>query len=159
MAASAPENYLVTEVMTATPQKLQLMLIEGALRNVERTRRLWQEGKDEEAGEALIRAQQIISEMLCGLSREVESELARKVASVYIFIFRSLVDAHTRRSESKLDEALSVLETERDTWRQVCERSGVASGPAPEAVSPSVLPVAPVESLDEPPTTGLSLEA
>lgn len=159
MAASAPENYLVTEVMTATPQKLQLMLIEGALRNVERTRRLWQEGKDEEAGEALIRAQQIISEMLCGLSREVESELARKVASVYIFIFRSLVDAHTHRSESKLDEALGVLETERDTWRQLCEKFGAAWEPASDAGSPSAAPVAPLDSLDEPPTAGLSLEA
>ena len=32
MPSPAHENYLVTEVMTATPQKLQLMLIEAAIR-------------------------------------------------------------------------------------------------------------------------------
>ena len=32
MPASSPENYLATEVKTASPQKLQLLLIEAALR-------------------------------------------------------------------------------------------------------------------------------
>jgi len=47
MDASAHESYLVTEVMTATPQKLQLMLIDAAIRSAEKARRLWHEQEDD----------------------------------------------------------------------------------------------------------------
>ena len=47
MQASAQSNYLETEVMTAPPQKLQLMLVEAAIRSAERARAMWREEDDE----------------------------------------------------------------------------------------------------------------
>lgn len=124
MNPHARENYLTTEVMTATPQKLQLMLIEAALRLGQQTIDHWEKGEDEAAGDALIRCQQIITELLCGLRPEVDSELVRRVASVYLFIFRSLSMAHLERDAKKVSEAMSVLEVERETWREVCTKLG-----------------------------------
>lgn len=126
MEASAQESYLVTEVMTAAPQKLQLMLIDAAIRWAEKARRLWREQNDEQASEALIRAQEIVGQMLGSLNPEPAPELVRKVAAVYLFIFRSFMEANLRRDEGKLDDALRVLRTERETWRQVCEKLGTA---------------------------------
>jgi len=124
MDPSARREYLATEVLTATPQKLQLMLIEAAIRSAETAREKWKAEKNDEACEALIHAQDCIGEMLAGLNKEVDSELTRKVAGVYLFIFRSLMEANYHHDEKKLDDALEVLEIECETWRQVCEKLG-----------------------------------
>lgn len=124
MESNVRDNYLATEVMTATPQKLQLMLIEAALRFGHQANRCWSEGRDEEAGEALVRCQQIVTELLCGLNPDNNPELVSRVASVYLFIFRSLTVAQMQRDSEKLLDAMRVLEVERDTWRQVCEQLG-----------------------------------
>ena len=124
MSPSAQENYLETEVMTAKPQKLQLMLVEAAIRSVERTREHWRADRQEEAHETLIHAQRILTELIAGLNREVSPELVRKVAAVYLFVFRTLTDAGVRHDEKALEDTLRVLEIERDTWRQVCRKLG-----------------------------------
>ncbi|HUT11159.1 MAG TPA: flagellar export chaperone FliS [Thermoguttaceae bacterium] len=124
MDPSARKQYLATDVLTATPQKLQLMLIEAAIRSAETARRKWKAEKNDEACEALIHAQDCIGEMLAGLNKEVDSELTRKVAALYVFVFRSLMEANYDRDEKKLDDALEVLKVERETWRQVCEKLG-----------------------------------
>lgn len=122
MQSSTRNSYLETEVMTATPQKLQYMLIEAAIRNLARGKHLRSEGCHEQCCEALIRAQQIVTQILAGLNREVDADLARKVASIYMFIFRSINEAQVSRDDSKLDDCIRVLEIERDTWRRVCEQ-------------------------------------
>lgn len=122
MQSSIRDNYLETEVMTATPQKLQYMLIDAAIRNLNRGKHLRSEDHHDEACEALIRAQEIVTQILTGLNRDVDADLTRKVASVYMFIFRSLNEAQVSRDDTKLDECIRVLEVERETWRLLCEK-------------------------------------
>ena len=124
MNPSAQADYLEAEVMTAAPQKLQLMLIDAAIRQARMAQEQWNKQQDEDAVESLIKAQQIVSELLCGIRREHDEELARKVAGVYLFVFRSLISAQMEQSQAKLAEALSVLEVERETWQGVCEQLG-----------------------------------
>jgi flagellar secretion chaperone FliS len=124
MHSSAHDSYLVTEVTTAPPQKLQLMLIEAAIRFAQRARLKWQSGENDQALEALVRAQRILGEMLSSLDREVDPGLVGKVASVYLFVFRRLVAANAKRDQQDLDDAIRVLEVERETWRLVCEKLG-----------------------------------
>jgi len=125
-------DYLETEVMTAAPQKLQLMLIDAALRQSRAAQEFWKNEQPEQAGEALIRAQQIITELLCGLNPEKDKQLTSKVAGVYLFVFRALLSAQTDRDEAKLQEAISVLEIEQETWQQVCSKLGTKrTTPAP----------------------------
>lgn len=130
MAPSPPQSYLGTEILTAPPQKLHLMLIEGAIRFAQRAREHWRASQYDQACEALIRAQDILSEMMAAVNRKVDAELAKKTAAVYLFIFRRLMEANMRRDEAKLDDALRVLEIERETWRLVCERLAGSGGPA-----------------------------
>lgn len=133
MPASARDTYLETEVLTATPQKLQLMLIDGALRFIELARRHWKNDEDEEACEALIRSQRIVTELLGGLNKDVDPDLAGKVASIYLFVFCTLLSANNERDEEKLDDVVRILNIERETWRQVCEELG-AENPAGQAM-------------------------
>src|SRR5687768_15144956 len=102
-------SYLTTEVLTAAPQKLQLMLIEGALRFGNQARALRREGREEEAGEAILRCQQIIAQVLAGLRQENPSDLIRRVAGIYLFIHDALIAAYMKRDDDKLAQALDIL--------------------------------------------------
>ena len=94
MSTSARESYLVTEVMTAAPQKLQLMTIEAAIRSIEQTKQHWQASEDAEAAESLIHAQQVMGELMGALNRDDDSDLIKKVAAIYLFVFRTLMEAN-----------------------------------------------------------------
>jgi flagellar protein FliS len=122
MANSARENYLATEVLTAPPQKLHLMLIEAAIRLVERARQHWRAHETEQATEAIVRAEDVLGELMAGLNRGIDTDLVKKTAGLYLFVFRALMEANARKDETKLDEALKVLQVQRETWRQLCER-------------------------------------
>lgn len=169
MHGSARDRYLETEVMTASPQKLQLMLIDAAIRSIEHARRHWRAKRDDEASESLIRAQQIITELLSGLNHEVLPDLTKRVAAVYLFAFRRLIEANSHRDEGKLDEALRALEPQREAWEGVCEQLGSTRTPENETrdcftpqesapAPPEVIPPLDSASLDDA-SPGLSLEA
>jgi flagellar protein FliS len=145
---SITQDYLATEVMTASPQKLRLMLIEAAIRQAQRAKQHWSQGRVEDATEAIIRCQLVVTELLAGVNREAPNGLAPKIVAVYMFLCRTLVEANLQRSEEKLDHVLEVLEVERETWRLVCHRQGASSAagqalttvPAP---AKTALPAAP----------------
>jgi flagellar secretion chaperone FliS len=127
MTPVAGTDYLETEVMTATPQRLQLMLLDAAIRSASQARLYFEQKDDQAAFTPILRAQRIMAELLCGLSPESEDSLVRRVAAVYVFIYRALIAANLEHSTAKLDDALRLLEVERETWREVCEQLGAES--------------------------------
>ena len=136
----ARQNYLQAEVQTATPQKLQLMLIEAAIKNIYRTKKAWDEEKFETGFDSLSLAQDIIAEILSPVDKEGNPDLAGKIASIYVFIFRCLAEGGMSQNQQKLDDALQVLNAERETWRLVCEKFGsTIINPSSEAGSSSAV--------------------
>ena len=120
--ANFARNYLETQVNTATPQRLRLMLIEGALRLATRARDLLRQGKVGEATEAVIRCQAIVGELGASPNPEKAPELARQVTNLYKFVHRSLNDGQLQRDPQRLTDAITVLEIERETWQLVCKQ-------------------------------------
>jgi flagellar secretion chaperone FliS len=142
MASLAQDSYLATGVKTATPQKLQWLLIEAALRSANRARDQWRQGRDDLAIGAIAHAQSVVGQMLATIDRNAGGELASRVSSVYEFIFRSLVKAGHRRDEACLADAIRILEIERETWRQLCEKIAADQG-ANQAPPPPAAPHVP----------------
>jgi flagellar secretion chaperone FliS len=124
MAPAPRDTYFENEVLTASPQKLRLMLIEAAIRLGNQTLEHWREGRESQALDSILRCQRILAEMLKGLRPEIMPELVSQVNRVYRFIYRNLVLAQAQRDPVKLTDALRVLEIERETWRKVCEQLG-----------------------------------
>ena len=164
MSASVGDSYREGEILTAPPQRLHLLLVEAAIRFTERTKHLWQQNQHDAAFESLLRAQQIVSEILAGIRITDDFPLARKVAAIYTFIYRSLVQAGFSREEKCLDDALRILQIQRETWEEMCRRLG-GSSPAADDVrisEPSSSDDGPVRSApaaphSRPPLTNLSL--
>ncbi|MBS0208796.1 MAG: flagellar protein FliS [Planctomycetes bacterium] len=120
MATSA-RSYLETQVNTATPQRLRLMLIDGALRLATRARESLRAGKLGEATEAIVRCQAVVGELGGSPDANKAPELARQIGDLYRFVHRSLNDGQLERSEQRLTDAITVLEIERETWQLVCQ--------------------------------------
>lgn len=132
MTPAARDEYLSTEVLTASPQKLQLMLIDAAIRSVGRAQSLWTGERNEHLTRAILHSQALVAQLIAGLAPNHESPLVQRILSVYEFVYRSLVTAYRQRDRNRLADVIAVLEVERETWRQVCEQLDLridAAGP------------------------------
>lgn len=142
MTTLADNAYLKDAVMTATPEQLQLMLYDGAIRFAMQGRDALVREDYETSYQRLTRAQNIITEMQLGLNYEVNRELCERVSSIYNFIFRKLVEANVNRDPNAIDDALRVLRVERETWQilvekvnQVREAGNPNAGPTEHGIS------------------------
>jgi len=118
------QNYIQADVFSATPQKLQLLLVEAAIKNILKTKKFWEEENISDGFETITLAQDIVAEILCSFDVENNPEIAKKLSSIYVFIFRRLTEAGMYQDQEKLNDAYRVLCSERETWRLVCEKFG-----------------------------------
>lgn len=135
MIGADPQSYLRNTVLQATPEQLQLLLYDGALRFASQGREAL-ERKDYEASyEKLSRSQAIVLEMEAGLRPEVNRKLCEQMSSLHNFVYRKLVQATVQRDVSPLDDAVKILRQMRETWVLLLEKVNVTR--AELAASPS----------------------
>jgi flagellar protein FliS len=111
--------YLETQINTASPQKLRLMLIEGGIRYAQLALDHWEQGRSEDGLAAVQRCRSIIEELIGGI-RADGSALTRQVLDIYTFLYNTLNDVEWQRDVARLADVISVLLEERETWQQVC---------------------------------------
>jgi len=155
MERNSHDAYLNTQVYTATPQKLHLMLIEGAIRFARQTIQYWEEEDHEQACESLIRCRRIITEILAGIKGE-DSEVARRTSALYVYLFQTLTEAQLHWRRENLDDVIRVLEIERETWTLVCEQmpeapQGGQTSSESEITAGDAPPIAPIDPSTSPP--------
>ena len=117
-------QYLESKVLTAAPHRLHLMLIEGAIRFGRQAEGLLHRGETAAAAAPLLRVVDIVGEMLAAV-RGRKSDINKKLADLYWYLFRRVSEAKLNSDSEKLTEALQLLEFERQTWVAVCERFAV----------------------------------
>lgn len=123
-AAQQAQNYLRTRVLTATPEQLQMMLLDGAIRFCEQGRAALAR-KDLEASYASIsRAQKIVLELNGSLKHDVSPDLCAKLASIYNYTYRKLLEANVGHEVEPLGEALRMLRYQRETWALLLDQLG-----------------------------------
>jgi len=146
-----PQNeYLRAKIMTARPEQLQAMLYDGAIRFTKQAREAMTAADVGATHDRLLRAQRIVLELSAGLRREVNPELCSKMAGLYNYVYRLLVDANLQKDLAKVDEALELLQYQRETWQLLMERlheSPPASQSSVQAPAGGAAP-APAEPID-----------
>jgi flagellar protein FliS len=129
-------SYLESKVLTAPPHRLHLMLIEGAIRFGRQAYEALRRGDQVAAAIPLLRVLDIVGEMLVGV-RENKTELTRKIADLYLFVFRRVSEAKINGDGAALGEALNLLEFERQTWQMLCDKLGTDGADAKPAAPKS----------------------
>src|SRR6266516_3863597 len=113
---AAQQQYLRTRVMTATPEQLQMMLYDGAIRFCEQAKAALEVHDFERSYNMISRAQKIITEMSCTLKRDLMPELCDKLSALYGYVYKKLIEANVQHSVEAIDEALELLHYQRETW-------------------------------------------
>ena len=124
MNPQGAQNYLRTQVATATPEQLQMMLYDGAIRFAEQARPALAARSWEASYNAISRSQKIITELTSSLRHDIAPELCGRLASIYNFIYRKLVEANVEHKVESLDEAIKILRFQRETWEMLLKQLG-----------------------------------
>jgi flagellar protein FliS len=124
MNPNAAQQYLKTRVMTATPEQLQLMLYDGAIRFAEQARLAMIDKHFEHSFQMIGRVQRILTELTCSLKRDVFPELCDRLSGLYTFAYKRLIDANIEHDLNALDEAITLLKYQRETWMMLLEQLG-----------------------------------
>jgi len=140
MIPTTSDAYLETQVLTATPQRLRLMLIDGAIRRAHSAQIALAESNLNQAFGDLGRCRDIVAELMSGIDAN-QSPLNRQILSVYTYLYSTLVDIGVSPDSSRLSDVLRVLEEERQTWREICEK--MPGRIVPDATAPSAEELAP----------------
>jgi flagellar secretion chaperone FliS len=141
MTPIASDEYLQSAVLTATPEQLHLMLYDGAIRFARQAAEALRQNDYETSCEKLLRAQKIITEMKSGLRPDVHPQLCEHMTGLYNFVYWRLVDANLRRDVAAIDEALEILDFQRETWRLLVEKTRTADAPVSRRITdPSIQP-------------------
>ncbi len=130
MIQNNPQRYLETQVMTASRERLLLILYDGALRFCEQAR-LALEAKDiEKSHQSLIQAQRIVIELWGSVSPQADPELARNLGGLYGFLYLRLVHANVQKDPVALEEAVRILTILRQAWAEAAEKIRLEQEPA-----------------------------
>ena len=124
MSNHVAQNYLRTKVFTATPEQLQLMLYDGAIRFGEQARAALEKKNYEQSFNLLTRAQRIMAEMAASLKHDLAPELCGKLSALYNYVYRKLIEANIHHTLEPLDEALNLLRYQRETWAMLLDQLG-----------------------------------
>jgi len=136
------KNYLRTKVLTATAEQLQLMLFDGAIRFCEQAKGALQKKNYEQSYQLLTRASAIVNQLVCALKPDVLPDLCKRLKGLYSYAYRKIVDANLKHNVESLDEAISVLKYQRETWvmlldqltkKKAAEAASKIDVPAPDA--------------------------
>jgi flagellar secretion chaperone FliS len=123
MNLESPANaYLRTKVLTASPEQLRLMLLEGAIKFARQGREGLAAGNYEVSFTGISQCRDIIMELLTTMKSEVDPELCGRLRSLYTFMYSQLVSASMERDTAKLDAVIGLLEFERETWVMLMEK-------------------------------------
>ena len=142
MNPKAAEHYLRTKVLTATAEQLQLLLFDGGIRFGEQARVALEQKNYEQSYQLLTRMLKIVNQLRCALNPDVSPDLCSKLAGIYTYAYRKIVDANFHHRIESLDEALNLLKYQRETWVMLLEKlarqkAGLAARqidvPAPDA--------------------------
>jgi flagellar secretion chaperone FliS len=120
----AAQQYLRTKVLTATPEQLQLMLYDGALRFGEQAKVALRQKNYEESYNLITRVQRIVNELSTTLKHDVAPDLCGKLAALYNYVYRQLFEASIRHDSKALENAINVLRYQRETWALLLEKLG-----------------------------------
>lgn len=115
-AANKMQTYKNAHVETATPERLLVMLYEGAIKFLNIAKYALEEKQIEAAHKNILKTEAIILELMSVLDMEVGGEIAINLFNLYDFMYRHLVKANINHDIAMIQEVIEILEDLRGAW-------------------------------------------
>ena len=117
--AQAAATYQRNAVMTASPEKLVVMLYDGAIKSLEKCRMALEDAsqaRSAEVGEDMSRAIGIVGELRASLDHAAGGDIARDLDRLYEYTLDQLSQANLQRTPEGVQNALRVMRTLKEGW-------------------------------------------
>lgn len=168
---AARNQYLKTQIETASKEQLVVMLFDGVLRFTEQARKAIEEKAIEASHNALMRSQAIVMELIVTVDKDKGGEVAKNLLALHTYAYNCLVQCNMKKETAKIDEVQNIYRNLRDGWLNAMDSLGVGprkvagspAGQAPAAAQPAAgqrpvgQPAAPAPAAGRPLPTGRPL--
>lgn len=122
---------VVGSVEGADPQKLILLMMDGALESMTRARGHLERGEIPAKAEALSKAVNLVDSLRAFLDHDQGGELAASLEQLYDYLVRRLTAANAGNRAELIVESSELLRGIRDAWAQLpvqAETAGATAG-------------------------------
>jgi flagellar protein FliS len=116
---SGHDAYLESRVLAADPVELVSLLYQGAIQAVREARRHLAEGQIAERSRQINQACAIVIELATSLDHERGGEISQRLALLYDYMQRRLLQANMQQSDAPLADVLGLLTTLSEAWAGV----------------------------------------
>ncbi|MFC5653071.1 flagellar export chaperone FliS [Paenibacillus solisilvae] len=116
MITTPHQKYQQSSVQTASPGKLIIMLYDGAIRFVKQGIDAIEHKNIASANENLIKAQNIVHELVASL--DFKYEISNGLALLYEYMLHRLIESNVRKDIVPASEVLSYLTDLKAAWLQ-----------------------------------------
>ena len=116
--------YKETHIKTASAGKIVVMLYDEGLKQIDfAVEKLENEGSSlDEISNALIKAQDIITELMASLDFERGGEVAKNLFSLYMFFNQRLIDANLNKDAEPLKIVRRLFGDLRGAWAEIVKK-------------------------------------
>ena len=115
-------KYKETQVVSASREKILLMMYEGAIKFVKLAIRACEEKKIPERCNNIGRAYDIVTELNNTLDHKIGGEISKNLEQLYMFITEQFTKANLTGDVNFLKNALRILETLHEAWVGAVEK-------------------------------------
>ena len=112
------KQYQKNEVETASPEKILILLYDGAIQFLNKAKIAMEQKNIPEIHNNIIGCEKIIEEFINTVDEENGGDFAIRIKALYQYFYDTLVQANLKKDESKIDEVLRHLIDLRATWKQ-----------------------------------------
>ncbi|MDR1216440.1 MAG: flagellar export chaperone FliS [Treponema sp.] len=128
MAYNAVSSYKNTSVTTASPSQLLVILYDEAVRQLDIAIDLLDEynkngkkdpSKIEPTSKAVIKTQNIVTELIVSLDFDNGGEIAQNLFNLYTWFNSELTDANIKHDQQKITVVRNLISELRGTWSEI----------------------------------------
>jgi flagellar protein FliS len=110
--------YRKTQIETASPEALILMLYDGAIKFIGQAEIAFEENNIEQISNLLLRIQAIFTELLTALDKDKGGEIAVNLERLYVFFLEQLGEANVKKDPKPLKDIKPLVIDIRNTWEK-----------------------------------------
>lgn len=112
------KQYQKNEVETSTPEKILILLYDGAINFLNKAKIAMKDGDITLTHTNIMGCEKIILEFMNTLDMKEGKELAKNLYNLYEYLYNTLVKANMNRDMRKVEEVLTHLKSLRETWQK-----------------------------------------
>ena len=119
--------YKKASVNTLDQNKLIIMLYDGAIKNASFAVEHMKSGEIEKVHNCLIKAKNIVTELMATLNMEKGGDVAKNLQSLYSYMFSQLIEANMEKKTQPIVVVIELLKELRVAWVEINKKSKTQS--------------------------------